>query len=249
MFGSRNKEKKELIDRVMNREAPIVPPASGPKALDRRWWIFIGVVVPVILALIIGINTYYYNWFVNLAQEIRDARANVETALQLRENMVPAILTSLIEFMSHENEIFIHAADVRARSLENKPQPSDESAPPSSMPVPADEWDKLLSELFAIAESYPDLKTGEPFQLLMTKISDAEMEIMMKRVQYNEKVRNYNIVITTFPAVVFSYMFKRKPEQYFQWKGTPEWVSMLDEERRKRIDEILEKWRSNLMDK
>jgi len=248
MFGSRNKEKKELIDRVMHYEPDTGQPPSGQKALNKRWWIFIGVVVPVILVLIIGINTYYYNWFVNLAQEVRDARANVETTLQLRENMVPAILTSLTEFMSHENEIFIHAADVRARSVENKPQPSDESAPPSSMPVSVDEWDKLLSKLFAIAESYPDLKTGEPFQLLMTKISDAEMEILMKRVQYNEKVRNYNIVISTFPAVVFSYMFKRKPEQYFQWKGTPEWVSMLDEEKRKRIDEVLENWRSKLMD-
>ena len=246
MFGSRNKEKKELIDRVMHREAPIVPPASGPKALDKRWWIFIGVVVPVILALIIGINTYYYNWFVNLAQEVRDARANVETALQLRENMVPAILTSLIEFMSHENEIFIHAADVRARSLENKPQPSDESAPPSSMPVPADEWDKLLSKLFAIAERYPDLKTGEPFVLLMSKIADAEMEILNKRVKYHEKVLNYNIRISTFPSAPFAYIFTRKIEPYFQWTGKPEWVTTLDEEKRKRTDEILEKWRSKL---
>jgi len=243
MIWSRNKRRRELIARVMNHEANAnSPPPSSKKRLWRI--IFIG----VIFVIMIVINIYYYNLFVNIKQEVREVRANVETTLQLRENMVPAILTTITEFINHENEIFIHAADVRAKSLENRPQFSKIEPNPSSKPVPVGDWDKLLSELFAIAERYPDLKTGEPFQLLMSKIADAELEILNKRVEYNEKVRTFNVRISTFPAAFFSYMFKVKPEPYFQWKGKPEWVSTLDEDTRKRTDEILEKWRSRVME-
>jgi len=243
MIGSRNKDKRELIAKVMHHEANANPPPSGNK---KQLWIKIS--IGVIFVIMIVINISYYNMFVNVKQEVENARADVENTLQLRENMVPAILTTVTEFINHENEIFIYAADARARSLENRPQSSQSEPNPSSESVPADNWDNLLSELFAIAERYPDLKTGEPFQLLMSKIADAEMEILNKRVEYNDKVRNYNIRISTFPATVFAYMFKIKPEPYFQWKGEPEWVSTLDDETRKRTDEILEKWRSRVMD-
>jgi len=249
MIWSRNKDKRKLIAKVLHHEENTNPPSSGDKAFNMRLWrnIFIGVIFAII-TITIGINIYYYNLFINIRQEVREVRANVETTLQLRENMIPAIITTITEFIIHENEIFIHAADVRAKSLENRPQPSESAPDQSGEPKPPDDWDKMLSELFAVAERYPDLKTGEPFQLLMSKIADAEMEILNKRVEYNEKVRNFNVRISTFPATFFSYIFKVKPEPYFQWKGKPEWVSTLDEDTRKRTDEILEKWRSRVMD-
>ena len=239
---SRKKEKRELISRVMHHEENADPPSLSNKSFNKylRVRIFLIVMIAVVIVIMIGISIYYYNLFVILAQEVKNARADIESTLQLRENMVPAILTSITELINHENEIFIHAADQRAKSLGN------ESPSPESDPVTGDGFDELLSKLFAIAERYPDLKTGEPFVLLMSKIADAEMEILNKRVKYNEKVLNYNIRISTFPSAPFAYIFTRKIEPYFQWTGEPEWVTTLDEEKRKRADEILEKWRSKL---
>jgi len=251
MMWSRKKERKELIAKLMNNvENPQLQESDNriPHKLMRRNVIIVVIIaIFVIFAIAIGINISYYNMFVNLSQDVKDARADVETTLQLRENMVPTILTTINEFVTHENEIFIHAADVRARSLENKPQSSGSEPNPSGSPVPADDWDKMLSQLFAIAESYPYLKTGEPFQLLMSKIADAETEILNKRVGYNKKVRELNVKVISFPSSIFSYIFKIKPEPYFQWTSKPEWVSTLDEETRKRTDEMLEKWRSTLI--
>lgn len=249
MNRSRNKEKKELISRIMNHEADTNPPQPDNNEFDKRFWgkICIGVIITLVIAIIIGINISYYNMFVNLTQEVKDARSDIETTLQLRENMVPSILTTINDFINHENEIFINAANVRARSLGNRLQSSESESNLSGDLVPADDWDKLLSQLIAIAESYPDLKTGEPFVLLMSKIADAEMEILNKRVEYNKKVRSLNVKVKSFPGSLFSYVFEVKPEPYFQWTGKPEWVSTLDEETRKRTDEILEKWRSTLI--
>ena len=258
MMKSRKKrEKRELIEKIMNNsDAPQTEESKKRETnkkslwekiitLDKRWWIFIGVIFTII---IIGSVIYYYNMFVTIRQEVRNARSDIETTLQQRENMVPAILTTITNFIIHENEIFIHAADERARSLENKPRSSESEPNPSGNPVPADDYNELLSKLFAIAENYPDIKTGEPFVLLMTKIADAEMEILNKRVEYNKKVLNFNIRVSSLPAVVLAYIFKIKQEPYFQWSGKPEWVTTLDEETRKRTNEILEKWRSELMD-
>jgi len=249
MNRSRNKEKRELISRIMNHEAGTNPSQPGNKAFDKRLWgkICIGVIITIVIAIIIGINISYYNMFVNLTQDVKDARSDIETTLQLRENMVPSILTTINDFINHENEIFINAANVRAKSLENKLQSSGSESNPSGNLVPADDWDKLLSQLIAIAERYPDLKTGEPFVLLMSKIADAEMEILNKRVEYNKKVRSLNIKVNSFPGSLFSYVFEIKSEPYFQWTGKPEWVSTMDEETRKKTDEILEKWRSTLI--
>ena len=245
---SRKKEKKELISRVMHHEENTTPPPISNKSFNKylRVRIFLGVMIALVIAIMVVTSIYYYNLFVILAQEVKVARADIESTLQLRENMVPAILTTITDLINHENEIFIHAADVRAKSLENKPRSSESEPNPSDNPVPGGDLDVLLSKLFAIAERYPDLKTGEPFVLLMSKIADAEMEILNKRVKYNEKVLNYNIRISTFPSAPFAYIFTRKIEPYFQWTGKPEWVTTLDEEKRKRTDEILEKWRSKL---
>lgn len=249
MNRSRNKEKRELISRIMNHGADANPPQPGNIAFDKRFWgkICIGVIITLVIAIIIGINISYYNIFVNLTQDVKDARSDIETTLQLRENMVPSILTTINDFINHENEIFINAANVRARSFENRLQSSESESNLSGSPVAADDWDKLLSQLIAIAENYPDLKTGEPFVLLMSKIADAEMEILNKRVEYNKKVRDLNVKVNTFPGLLFSFVFEVKPELYFQWTGKPEWVTTLDEETRERTDEILEKWRSTLM--
>ena len=245
---SNNKEKRELISKVMHYDEDTHPPLMSNKMLNRylRVRIILGVMITIVIATIAVTSIYYYNLFVILGQEVKVARADVESTLQLRENMVPAILTSITEFINHENEIFIHAADVRAKSLENKTQSSESESNPSDNPVPGDGFDELLSRLFAIGERYPDLKTGEPFVLLMSKIADAEMEILNKRVKYNEKVLNYNIRISTFPSAPFAYIFTRKIEPYFQWTGKPEWVTTLDEGKRKKTDEILKKWRSKL---
>ena len=245
---SRKKEKRELISKVMHHEENADPSSLSNKSFNKylRVRIFLGVMIALAIVIMVGISTYYYNLFVILAQEVKVARADIESTLQLRENMVPAILTTITDLINHENEIFIHAADIRAKSLENKPRSSEREPNPSDNPVLGDDFDELLSRMFAIAERYPDIKTGEPFVLLMSKIADAEMEILNKRVKYNEKVLNYNIRISTFPSAPFAYIFTRKIEPYFQWTGKPEWVTTLDEGKRKRTDEILEKWRSKL---
>ena len=245
MSRSRDKEKSELIAKMIDPGRNPGTNSSDNKKRRRIWWLQI--VIGGVVVIIIGISIYYYNKFINLKQEVRDASSKIEAALQLRENMVPALVITLTDFITHENEVFIHAADTRAEAVGNKQQPSGGKTAESGKPAPVGEVDGLLSKLFAVAEMYPDLRTGEPFQLLMSKIADAEMEIFNNRVEYNTIVLKYNVKISTFPANIFAAIYRVKSSLYFEWKGKPEWVTTLDENKRSRTSEVLEKWRGRVL--
>ena len=246
MSRSRDKEKSELIAQMIDPGRNPVTNSSDNKKMRRIRWPQI--VIGGIVVIIIGLSIYYYNKFINLKQEVRDARAKIEASLQLRENMVPALGIALTDFITHENEVFIHATDARAESVGDKQQSDAGKTAESGRPVPAAEVDGLLSKLFAVAEMYPDLRTGEPFQLLMSKIADAEIQIFNNRIEYNTIVLNYNVKISTFPANIFAAIYRVRSSLYFEWKGEPEWVTTLDESKRSRTSEVLEKWRARVLD-
>ena len=245
MSRSRDKEKSDLIAQMIDPGRNPGTNSSDNGKRRRIRWFRIG--IGGIVVIVIGMNIYYYNKFVNLKQEVRNARAKIEAALQLRENMVPALGVTLTDFITHENEVFIHATDARAESVGDKQQSSAGKTTESGSSGPAGDVDGLLSKLFAVAEKYPDLRTGEPFQLLMSKMADTEMEIFNRRVEYNAVVRQFNIKISRFPSNMFAVLFGVKPKLYFEWKGKPEWVTTLDESRRNRTSEILEKWRRRVL--
>lgn len=251
MGRSREKEKRGLIARMMAPDRnPGQPGSPDQRSRLCKWLKSRGLKIAIgwaVLIIAAGSFIYYHNKFANLKHAVKDARAKTEVALQHRENLVPALIITITDFITHENEIFIHAADARAKSVGNKVQSSKSKAGQSGDTTPGGDWDDLASKFFGIAERYPELRTGEPFQLLMSKIADAEMEIFNKRVEYNTVVRQYNIKITTFPSNIFAGIFRVKPKPYFQWEGKPEWVSTMHESRRTRTTDILEKWRTRLL--
>jgi len=76
----------------------------------------------------------------------------------------------------------------------------------------------------AIAEQYPDLKTSEPFQLLMKQAGDTEAEIFKQRVDYNDKVNLYTTAISIFPGNFYAAtMFDFPSYEYFNGKHFSEW--------------------------
>ncbi len=71
-----------------------------------------------------------------------------------------------------------------------------------------------LTSLFAVAESYPELKANENFQQLQSELTDTENRISYARMSYNDVVMDYNNVIAVFPnSLIAGSRFK--PRQGF----------------------------------
>jgi len=214
-------DKKDLIKKMMNPEEKKTghrTPTTFFKKLQaflNKYWL--KVILPVLIVLYFCFTFYYYNLFVELKQNVENAKAHIKSCLQRRENLVPVLQMALADFVKHENNVFFNVTDMRTSVRSSK---SEVQSPKSTLG---------LSKLFAVAEKYPDLKVNESFQLLMSEVSKVEKEILEKRIEYNNAVRKLNIKIDTFPSGIVSWIFGFKKALYFEWKGKPEWVTTLKE--------------------
>ena len=73
-----------------------------------------------------------------------------------------------------------------------------------------------LSRLFALAESYPDLKANTNFMELQGELSDLEDKIAYARQFYNDTVLMYNNAIQVVPANIIASLFGFREEPYFK---------------------------------
>ena len=70
-----------------------------------------------------------------------------------------------------------------------------------------------LKSLFALSESYPELKANENFLNLQSELSDIENKIASARRYFNAATREYNTLIKQFPANI---LFHKEPKDYFE---------------------------------
>src|SRR5690606_40431269 len=74
-----------------------------------------------------------------------------------------------------------------------------------------------LSQLFALAENYPELKANESFQHLQQRISGLENAIADRREVYNEAVNDNNVRVEQFPDVILARLFAFKEAELLQF--------------------------------
>ena len=74
-----------------------------------------------------------------------------------------------------------------------------------------------LGAIFAVAEAYPDLKTNDTFQHLLSRISGLENAVADRREFYNESVNLYNVRLEQFPDVLIAGMFHFTPRSLLEF--------------------------------
>jgi LemA protein len=166
-------------------------------------WIVLGLVV---LLLLFGVVAY--NRFVSQRQQIKDAYANIDTELRRRYDLIPNLVESVRGYAQHERATFEEVTRARAAAIEA--QGPAQQAQAENMLTSA------LRSLFAVAESYPELRASENFQALQAELSNTEDRIQVSRRFYNANVREYNERVQSVPSNVIASMFGFKEEEFFE---------------------------------
>jgi len=179
--------------------------------------LFIWLIILVVLA-VIGHVIYYYNRLTTFKYDVVNAEAKVQSAIQYRANLVPVLIKSVTRFVAHEDDVFFRAVDARERSLTMAGQVSEELEKAGDRPM-----EEILDKIMAIAEQYPDLKTSEPFQLLMKQVTEAEAEILKQRIDYNDKANFYTTAMSMFPGNIYAALFSFPRYEYFEGSRKSEW--------------------------
>ena len=80
----------------------------------------------------------------------------------------------------------------------------------------SDELTRQVSGIFAVAESYPDLKASANFSQLQEELTNTENKIAYSRQLYNSVTSNYNVKLETFPSNVIAKMFGFKAAEFLE---------------------------------
>lgn len=166
-------------------------------------WIIVGIVVILIL-FVIGT----YNSLISLRNKKDDQWSQIEVQLKRRADLIPNLVETVKGYAKHENNTLKEVIEARNTYVAA-------STPEEEMKA-SGEVTKALNKLFALSESYPDLKANENFMALQKDLKDTEDKISYARQFYNDAVLKYKNKLEMFPSNIVASMFGFKPEAFFE---------------------------------
>jgi LemA protein len=173
----------------------------------RNWftWPIITVVVIVLLAIYLGGK---YNGFVKQNEAVNAQWAQVESQYQRRFDLIPNLVSSVQGAMKQEQAVFTALADARTRY--------GGATTPDQKAAAATEVESSLGRLLVVMENYPQLKSVDTVQSLMSELAGTENRVAVERMRYNEVVLAYNVGVKTFPGSLIAGMFGFAPRTMFE---------------------------------
>lgn len=159
-----------------------------------------------------------YNRFIKSRLRVEEAWSTIAVQLKRRADLIPNLVEIVRGYAAHEQDTLTDV--IRARS----------TVQDAHGPIQTAEADNVLTQalgrLFAIVESYPQLKASENFILLQKDLYDIEEKIAYARQFYNRNVLDFNTRINLFPQSVIAAIFGFKPKDFFESEGVQTNISI-----------------------
>ena len=177
-------------------------------------WVLLAVVVLLILFLV-GI----YNRLVGARNAYKNAFAQIDVQLTRRYDLIPNLVETAKGYLKHERETL--EAVVRARNAAVTGLRAAAASPgdPAALQQLAGAENVLggaLGRLFALAESYPDLKANQNMMQLSEELTSTENKVAFARQAFNDAVMSYNTTREVFPNSFVANAFGFGPAQLLE---------------------------------
>ena len=165
------------------------------------------VVVAVVLVTVV---TGIYNKLVTYLNRYKNAFAQIEVQLKRRHDLIPNMVEIAKGYMKHERETLeavIQARNQAAGGLQKAAQDPGNADAITGLAAAEGVLTGTVGRLFALAESYPDLKANQNMMQLSEELRSTENKVAFARQAFNDSVTHYNTYKQTFPTAVFAGMF------------------------------------------
>ncbi len=185
--------------------------------------VIMGTFLMVILA-IIGILVLWiigvFNRLVSLRNQVKNAWSQIDVQLQRRYDLIPNLVETAKGYMNFEKgtlEAVINARNqaVSARDSVQKQGGPTEGSLKELMGAEAT-LGGALGKVFALVESYPELRASEPLMKLQEELSSTENKVAFSRQAYNDQVLDYNTTQQKFPTVLLAGAFGHHPADLYE---------------------------------
>ena len=161
-----------------------------------------------ILAIIVFSAIAIYNKLVRLRNTVKSSWSDVDVQCKKRYDLVPNLVETVKGYASHEKAVFEKVTQARSMAMQ--------ATSPAEMAKAENMFRDTLKSLFAVAEAYPELKANASFLQLQSQLQELENNIEYARRYYNAVVRDYNILIESFPSTLIASQFKFEKEEFFE---------------------------------
>lgn len=169
------------------------------------------IILYIILAVVVIIVLWaagVFNGLVRLKNRAKEAWADIDVQLKRRYDLIPNLVETVKGYATHERELFEKVTQARAAAMSAKGLAEKAGA--------ENALSETLKSLFAVSESYPDLKASVNFLELQRELTDTEDKIQAARRFYNTNVRDLNIAVESFPTNIMAPIFGFKQMELFQ---------------------------------
>jgi len=166
-------------------------------------WFAIGGGIIVLYAIIA------YNGLVSRRVETQNAFSQIDVQLKRRYDLIPNLVETVKGYAKHEQETLEKVIQARNAAM------GAQGGSVGDRAAAENQLTGTLKTLFALSESYPDLKANTNFLNLQEELSATENRIGFSRQHYNDVVSNYNTALQRFPANIVAGLFGFRAAEFF----------------------------------
>jgi LemA protein len=168
-------------------------------------WIVVAILAVLAIAVIV-----IYNGLVSLRVRAENAWADIDVQLKRRTDLIPNVVETVKGYAAHERGTLEAVIAARQRAI------AVQGGGPAERGQAEGALTGALRQLFALAESYPQLRAVESFTSLQGTLNGIEEAIQNARRYYNAVVRDLNTRIQVFPSNLVAGMFGFKTREFFE---------------------------------
>ncbi len=177
-------------------------------------WIFLGIVVALVVWAIM-----IYNGLVASRNRYKNNFAQIDVQLKRRYDLIPNLVEIAKGYIKHERETLEAVIKARQTAVTAAGAASANPGNPAAMQALGQAEGQLtgvLGRMFALSESYPDLKANQNMLALQEELSSTENRVSFARQAFNDSVMEYNTNREVFPNTIFAGMFGFSPAEQLQ---------------------------------
>lgn len=169
--------------------------------------------LPLIIIAIIAIGLYmkgsgFYNSVIEEEENVGEQWSKVESAYQLRSDLIPNLMKIAERYAEYEQETFNSVIEARSKATSIQIDPSNITPEKLEQFKQAQgSMTSALSRLLAVFERYPDLKANENYKEVMNSYDRVEKRIKVERDRFNESITPYNNLVRKFPNNLYASIF------------------------------------------
>lgn len=177
----------------------------------------IGIIFVAVIAIVVLIGVLAYNNLIGAKQRVKEAFSDMDVQMKRRYDLIPNLVSTVKGSANFESSTLEKVVQARQQAVNLSSGGNTQELLEAEKQLSGS-----LRQLFALAESYPDLKSNQNFLSLQQELAVTEDKILSSRRFYNGVVGSYNAMQDQVPTLFFKNLAGAKIEPFFEMENPTE---------------------------